>query len=101
MSSKENKQGLSLGKIETRTNIVNDLITDIPIPEVDDPDMFDPYCDPDHPVAINYRDVAAANYRIRDGIVRTPCKVMTTCKNNPVLSTTDSLILEVKLIQAA
>ncbi|KAA0201061.1 Threonine ammonia-lyase [Fasciolopsis buskii] len=74
MSSKENKQGLSLGKIETRTNIVNDLITDIPIPEVDDPDMFDPYCDPDHPVAINYRDVAAANYRIRDGIVRTPCK---------------------------
>ncbi|THD25895.1 Threonine ammonia-lyase [Fasciola hepatica] len=74
MVSVDSKEQKKLNKIETRANIISDLITDIPIPESDDPDTFDSYCDPDHPVAITYCDVAAANYRIRDGIVRTPCK---------------------------
>ncbi|KAF7262309.1 hypothetical protein EG68_00377 [Paragonimus skrjabini miyazakii] len=51
-----------------------DLITDIPIPDLKDPDLFDPSCDPENPVSITYLDVSAAHYRIRDGIVHTPCK---------------------------
>ncbi|KAF6774337.1 hypothetical protein AHF37_05511 [Paragonimus kellicotti] len=55
-------------------NSLADLITDIPIPDLKDPDLFDPSCDPENPVSITYLDVSAAHYRIRDGIIHTPCK---------------------------
>ncbi|KAA3677143.1 threonine dehydratase [Paragonimus westermani] len=55
-------------------NPLSDLITDIPIPDLKDPDLFDPSCDPENPVSITYLDVSAAHYRIRDGIVHTPCR---------------------------
>ncbi|CAH8501279.1 unnamed protein product [Dicrocoelium dendriticum] len=53
---------------------INGLITDLPIPDSGDPELFDPDCDPSHPVRINYQDVAAAHYRIHRGIECTPCK---------------------------
>uniref|UniRef100_T1JBN4 Serine racemase n=1 Tax=Strigamia maritima TaxID=126957 RepID=T1JBN4_STRMM len=34
---------------------------------------LDPWCDPDNPVAINFQDISAAAYKIKDGIIRTPC----------------------------
>ncbi|KAF8570650.1 hypothetical protein P879_01089 [Paragonimus westermani] len=55
-------------------NPLADLITDIPIPDLKDPDLFDPSCDPENPVSITYLDVSAAHYRIRDGIIHTPCR---------------------------
>lgn len=38
-------------------------------------DLFDPCCDPKNPVAVTFRDISAAAYKIKDGIQRTPCTV--------------------------
>lgn len=35
--------------------------------------ILDPWCDPDNPRTVHFQEVSAAAYRIRDGIVRTPC----------------------------
>uniref|UniRef100_A0A1I8GZG0 Serine racemase n=1 Tax=Macrostomum lignano TaxID=282301 RepID=A0A1I8GZG0_9PLAT len=35
--------------------------------------LFDPNCDPNNPKPIQFQDVSAAAYKIRKGIVRTPC----------------------------
>ncbi|CAM1325313.1 Uncharacterised protein g8914 [Pycnogonum litorale] len=35
--------------------------------------LFDPFCDPENPVSITFQDISAAAYRIKDGIMRTPC----------------------------
>ncbi|OON21914.1 hypothetical protein X801_02183 [Opisthorchis viverrini] len=59
---------------EKQADCKHRLITDIPIPDANDPDVFEPDCDLHNPVAVTYRDVSAAYYRIRDGIIRTPCK---------------------------
>ncbi|TGZ58799.1 hypothetical protein CRM22_009429 [Opisthorchis felineus] len=59
---------------EKQTEWKHKPITDIPIPDANDPDVFDPDCDAHNPVAVTYQDVSAAYYRIRDGIIRTPCK---------------------------
>ena len=36
-------------------------------------ELRDPACDPDNPVTIRFEDISAAAYRIKDGIVSTPC----------------------------
>ena len=35
----------------------------------------DPFCDPNNPSVVPFEQISAAAYRIRDGIVRTPCDV--------------------------
>ncbi len=41
------------------------------------PDSFpiDPYCDPANPKPIQFSEISAAAYNIRDGIEHTPCTV--------------------------
>merc|ERR1712156_677396 len=36
-------------------------------------EVKDPWCDPKNPRVVEFQNVSAAAYRIRDGIVRTPC----------------------------
>ena len=36
-------------------------------------DLRDPYCDPENPVILKFEDISAAAYRIKDGIIMTPC----------------------------
>ena len=36
-------------------------------------DLSDPYCDPENPVILKFEDISAAAYRIKDGIIMTPC----------------------------
>ncbi|CAL8076027.1 unnamed protein product [Calicophoron daubneyi] len=51
-----------------------EIITDIPLPAPDDPDIFDPACDPNHPVRVTSQDVINAQRRIEGGIIKTQCK---------------------------
>ena len=37
--------------------------------------LEDPFCDPNNPSVVPFEQISAAAYRIRDGIVRTPCDV--------------------------
>jgi threonine dehydratase len=39
----------------------------------DDDELKDPFCDPEHPVVVQFEDVSAAAFKIRGGIERTPC----------------------------
>ncbi|CAH8617942.1 unnamed protein product [Heterobilharzia americana] len=41
---------------------------------LEDPDLFDPNCDPENPRVLTYEEVKAAKERIKDGIICTPCK---------------------------
>ncbi len=41
-------------------------------------EIKDPWCDPENPRVLHFEEISAAAYRIRDGIVRTPCDVGTT-----------------------
>jgi len=41
--------------------------------DFDDDDLKDPWCDPDHPILLKFEDISAAAYRIKDGIIITPC----------------------------
>ncbi|XP_047475151.1 basic proline-rich protein-like isoform X3 [Penaeus chinensis] len=43
-----------------------------PPKEKDDP-LFDPWCDPKNPKVINFQDVSAAAFKIKSGIMNTPC----------------------------
>merc|ERR1719361_2337277 len=36
-------------------------------------EIKDPWCDPENPRVVSFENVSAAAYRIRDGIVRSPC----------------------------
>ena len=38
-------------------------------------DAEDPWCDPANPRIVDFEQISAAAYKIRDGIVRTPCDV--------------------------
>lgn len=37
--------------------------------------FFDPFCDPENPVNVSFRDVTSAAFIIRTGIEKTPCPV--------------------------
>lgn len=43
--------------------------------EFTDEEVLDPFCNPDHPVEVNFNDVSAAAYKIKGGVERTPCNV--------------------------
>ncbi len=43
--------------------------------EITPEDLLDEYCNPDHPVKIQFNDVSAAAYRIKGGVDITPCTV--------------------------
>ena len=38
-------------------------------------DIKDPWCDEGNPRVVPFEQISAAAYKIRDGIVRTPCDV--------------------------
>ena len=38
-------------------------------------DAEDPWCDPANPRVVDFEQISAAAYKIRDGIIRTPCDV--------------------------
>jgi len=40
-----------------------------------DDDYKDQFCDPEHPIVIQFQEVSAAAYKIKGGIERTPCTV--------------------------
>ena len=48
--------------------------TDIKPDESED-DVTDPFCDPLHPVVLQFPEISAAAFKIRGGIERTPCYV--------------------------
>ena len=35
----------------------------------------DPWCEPEKPRIVGFEDITAASFRIRNGIIRTPCDV--------------------------
>lgn len=41
----------------------------------------DPFCDPDNPVVVQWKDVEKAMENIKKSVIRTPFKVM-SCKSN-------------------
>ena len=41
--------------------------------DYDEDDLKDPWCDPENPVTLKFEDISAAAYRIKDGIIMTPC----------------------------
>ncbi|CAL1543539.1 unnamed protein product [Lymnaea stagnalis] len=43
--------------------------------EYTDEIVLDPFCDPDHPVIVNFNDVSAAAYKMKGGIEKTPCNL--------------------------
>ena len=38
-------------------------------------EIKDPWCDPENPRILGFQDITAASFRIRSGIIRTPCDV--------------------------
>ena len=38
-------------------------------------EIKDPWCDPENPRIVGFEDITAASFRIRSGIIRTPCDV--------------------------
>ena len=38
-------------------------------------EIKDPWCDPENPRITRFEDITAASFRIRSGIIRTPCDV--------------------------
>lgn len=38
-------------------------------------EIEDPFCDPLNPKTVGFEDITAASFRIRNGIIRTPCDV--------------------------
>ena len=45
---------------------------------VDHEELTDPWCDDLNPRDVQFEQISAAAYRIRDGVVRTPCDVSRT-----------------------
>ena len=50
------------------------IVFDQPFWNILQPNVIrDPWCDPEHPIVLKFEDVSAAAYRIKDGIIMTPC----------------------------
>ncbi|KAH8863169.1 L-threonine dehydratase catabolic TdcB [Schistosoma japonicum] len=50
------------------------LVTEIPLPNLEDPDIVDLNSDPENPKVITFEEVKTACERIANGILCTPCK---------------------------
>lgn len=61
-------------------------------PDIDDSVesiIEDPFCNPDFPSVVEFREVSAAAYKIKNGVERTPCtksrmskgKIFNLCKS--------------------
>ena len=44
-------------------------------PGVEGAEPADPHCDPDNPRVMQFQEISAAAYKIKDGLPRTPCTV--------------------------
>ena len=42
-------------------------------------EIEDPWCVPERPRIVGFEDITAASFRIRNGIIRTPCDVSCCC----------------------
>jgi threonine dehydratase len=43
--------------------------------EINDEDLYDEWCDPKNPRILRFEEIAAAAYRIKYGVEKTPCTV--------------------------
>lgn len=43
--------------------------------EISEDDLFDEWCDPNNPRILRFEEIAAAAYRIKYGVEKTPCPV--------------------------
>jgi hypothetical protein len=43
--------------------------------EINDDDLYDEWCDPKKPRILRFDEIAAAAYRIKYGVEKTPCPV--------------------------
>lgn len=48
---------------------------DVDIDEIGEEYQHDPHCDPDNPIQVKFQDVSAAAYKIKSGVLRSPCSV--------------------------
>ncbi|VDD77668.1 unnamed protein product [Mesocestoides corti] len=54
--------------------MTNYFVVDIEVPSDDDPDVFDPACDPSKPIVVDYKLVLEARERIKDVVKPTRCE---------------------------
>ena len=47
----------------------------VDIATINEDELFDPYCDPENPTQVKFQDVSAAAYKIKSGVLRSPCAV--------------------------
>ncbi len=43
--------------------------------EINEEDLYDEWCDPKKPRVLRFEEIAAAAYRIKFGVEKTPCTV--------------------------
>lgn len=59
------------------TNDVNEMSSETPTIAIngsnDPSDLFDPWCDPKNPKIVQFQDISAAAFKIKSGIMVTPC----------------------------
>jgi hypothetical protein len=48
-------------------------------------EIEDPWCVPERPRIVGFEDITAASFRIRNGIIRTPCDVSCCCKGDNLI----------------
>ncbi|XP_072172910.1 L-threonine ammonia-lyase-like [Diadema setosum] len=72
------KSSTSMNSVST-DGISSDLDGDlekevnIDISQISEEHQHDPFCDPANPIQVKFQDVSAAAYKIKTGIIRTPC----------------------------
>lgn len=68
--------------------------TELQIPDINDPDVFDRFCDGENPVKIKFEDISMAEYKIRKSVIRTPCEVL----QKDIPFSCNNYFIEVKII---
>ena len=43
--------------------------------QINEEDLYDEWCDPQKPITLRFEEIAAAAYRIKYGVDKTPCTV--------------------------
>lgn len=67
MPSTDNQQTPTIA-VNGATNGSNGTTGDLP-----NADLFDPWCDPNNPRVVQFQDISAAAFKIKSGIMMTPC----------------------------
>lgn len=66
---------LSVGELQERQQELQNQIEQIDLANltINDEDLFDEWCDPKKPLILRFEEIAAAAYRIKYGVDKTPC----------------------------